>query len=91
MRRGGSMTVKVKWFATLVKRTKSREATTEVPHSPGLTPMKIFLDEGFSETDAESVMMLVNDAQSEPDHELQDGDRVEFMVSIQGGAVNDRT
>ena len=79
------MSVQVKWFATLVQRTKSRQPQTEVPHSDGLTPMKIFLDEGFNEVDAESVMMLVNDEQTDPDHQLADGDRVEFMVSIQGG------
>ncbi len=79
------MSVHVKWFATLVKRTRSRQAQTEVPHNDGLTPMKIFLDEGFNEVDAESVMMLVNDEQAEADHQLRDGDRVEFMVSIQGG------
>jgi molybdopterin converting factor small subunit len=79
------MSVHIKWFATLVKRTKSRQSETEVPFSEGLTPLKIFLDEGFNEVDAESVMMLVNDAQADPDQKLADGDRVEFMVSIQGG------
>jgi sulfur carrier protein ThiS len=79
------MAVQVKWFATLVKRTKSRLPQTEVQHRPGLTPLKIFLDEGFNDADAESVMMLVNDEQVEPDHAVNDGDRVEFMVSIQGG------
>lgn len=80
------MAIKVKWFATLVKRTKSRQQETEVDYFEGLTPLQIFLDEGFNEADAESVMMIVNDEQAEGDTPLQDGDRVEFMVSIQGGA-----
>lgn len=79
------MSVHVKWFATLVSRTKSRMSETEVPYSEGLTPMKIFMDEGFSEVDADAVMMLVNDNQAQPDTALNDGDRVEYMVSIQGG------
>ena len=80
------MAIKVKWFATLVKRTKSRQQETEVDYVEGLTPLQIFLDEGFNEADAESVMMIVNDEQAEGDTPLKDGDRVEFMVSIQGGA-----
>ena len=79
------MAVQVKWFATLVKRTKSKQPTTEVAHEPGLTPLKIFMDEGFNHADAESVMMLINDSQVDSDTAVQDGDRVEFMVSIQGG------
>lgn len=79
------MSIHVKWFATLVKRTKSRQAETEVDHHEGITPLRIFLDEGFTEADAESVMVLVNDEQSDSDRRLADGDRLEFMVSIQGG------
>ena len=53
----------------------------------GLTPLAIFLGEGFSEADAEAVMVIVNDAQAARGSELRDGDRVEFMVSIQGGSA----
>ena len=80
------MTVQVKWFATLAKRTKSRRAQTQVAFHQGLTPMKIFLDEGFRDDDADHVTMLVNDEHVEPDLSLSDGDRVEYMVSIQGAA-----
>jgi molybdopterin converting factor small subunit len=79
------MAVQVKWFATLVKRTKSKQATTQVEWQPGLTPLGVFLAEGFNNADAESVMILVNDAQSDLEHALVDGDRLEFLVSIQGG------
>lgn len=79
------MAVQVKWFATLIKRTKSKQPMTEVPWQPGITPLSIFLAEGFNTADAESVMVIVNDAQSDLEHRLQDGDRLEFMVSIQGG------
>jgi sulfur carrier protein ThiS len=30
-------------------------------------------------------MPVVNDVQVKPDHPLEDGDRVELLVSIQGG------
>ena len=79
------MTVHVKWFATLVKRTRSKQATTEVEWRAGLTPHDVFLGEGFNGADAESVLVLINDSQAEMDGTLSDDDRLEFMVSIQGG------
>jgi molybdopterin converting factor small subunit len=77
--------VQVKWFATLVKRTKSKKPMTEVEWRDGLSPLDIFKAEGFSEADAEAVMVVINDTQSEMHTPLREGDRLEFMVSIQGG------
>ncbi|MBI2767229.1 MAG: MoaD/ThiS family protein [Chloroflexi bacterium] len=79
------MAVQVKWFATLVKRTKSKKPVTEADWHAGLTPHDVFLAEGFNDADAESVMVLINDTQSEMQAALADGDRIEFLVSIQGG------
>lgn len=79
------MTVHVKWFPTLVKRTQSKQAATEVDWRPGLTAHTVFRGEGFSDADAESVLVLINDSQAEGSDILKDGDRLEFMVSIQGG------
>ena len=79
------MAVQVKWFATLVKRTRSKQATTEVEWHNGLTPREVFLGEGFNDADAESVLVLINDSQAEMGDVLKDADRLEFMVSIQGG------
>lgn len=79
------MSVQVKWFPTLVKRTKSKQAQTEVDWREGLTARDIFLDEGFAPADMEAVMVILNDAQADTESRVADGDRVEFMVSIQGG------
>lgn len=79
------MAVPVKWFPTLVKRTKSKQDRTEVEWRPGLTPLDIFKAEGFNDADAESVMVVVNDTQVEMSTALDDGERLEFLVSIQGG------
>ncbi|MBE0611043.1 MAG: MoaD/ThiS family protein [Dehalococcoidia bacterium] len=79
------MTVSVTWFPTLVKRTRSKQPQTVVDWRAGLTPREVFLAEGFNEADAEAVMVIVNDAQAGHDDALKDGDRLEFMVSIQGG------
>jgi sulfur carrier protein ThiS len=81
------MSVQVKWFPTLVKRTKSKQDRTTVNWHEGLTPKEIFLEEGFSAADMEAVMVILNDTQVDSDTRLNDGDRVEFMVSIQGGGV----
>ena len=79
------MAVEVKWFPTLIKRTKSKQATTTVDWSAGLTPLAVFTAEGFNEADAEAVMVVINDSQAEQTTVLKDGDTLEFMVSIQGG------
>lgn len=79
------MTVHVKWFPTLIKRTHSKQASTEVEWRAGLTPHSVFRAEGFSDADAESVLVLINESQADNTDALKDGDRLEFMVSIQGG------
>ena len=79
------MSVEVKWFATLVKRTKSRQPVTTVEWREGLKPLDVFMAEGFNEADAEAVLVLVNGEQAEQDTLLADGDELEFMVSIAGG------
>lgn len=76
----------VQWFPTLVKRMKSKQARTEVAWLEGLTPLDVFLAEGFNKADAEVVMVVINDAQASMDTALGESDRLEFLVSIQGGA-----
>lgn len=79
------MAVEVKWFPTLVKRTKSKKALTVVEWRDGLRPLDVFTAEGFNEADAEAVMVIINDEQADQHTVVKDGDTVEFMVSIQGG------
>jgi len=79
------MAIQVKWFPTLVKRMNSKTDRTEVAWHPALTPLEVFLAEGFNQADAESVMVIINDAQAELDTKLAETDKLEFMVSIQGG------
>ena len=79
------MAIQVKWFPTLIKRTKSKQAETEVAWREGLTAHAVFLAEGFNDADAEAVLVLINDAQADMADVLKDSDRLEFMVSIQGG------
>lgn len=78
--------VEITLHPLLAKRASSRQERRSIAFRPGLTPLALLEDEGFSAVDAEAVMVLRNDAQIEADTLLADGDRVEFMVGIQGGA-----
>lgn len=77
--------VTVKFHPLLAKRATSRTETRTVAYRPGLTPLALLQDEGFSAVDAEAVMILRGDVQIEPETPIQDGDALEFMVGIQGG------
>jgi hypothetical protein len=52
---------------------------------PGLTPLAIFLDEGFEQADADPVLAIVNGTQTTMEAELNEGDEVEFLIGISGG------
>jgi hypothetical protein len=80
------MSVEVHWFATLIKRTRSRQQVTTVPWRAGLTPLQILLDEGLSDTDAEAVLPVIDEKQIELTDILTDGAVLELLVSIAGGA-----
>jgi molybdopterin converting factor small subunit len=80
------MPIEVRWFPTLIKRTRSKQAVTSVEFGAGLTPLAVFMAEGFNRADAEAVMVVINDSQAGLEDALADGDKLEFMVSIQGGA-----
>ncbi len=77
--------IDVKLHPLLAKRATSHQESRAVPYRPGLTPLALLQDEGFSAVDADAVMILRGDTQIEPDTALNDGDRLEFMVGIQGG------
>lgn len=77
--------VKVRLFPTLAQRSNSGQERYELPYQPGMTPADIIRREGFTGEDAEYIVVMVNNEQSDPDRALQDGDQVELLVSIQGG------
>ena len=79
------MAVDVKFFPLLAKRTTSRSETLTVPYADGMRPMDILRAEGFSDTDAEAILVLVNNTQADLDAPIADGDHLEFMIGISGG------
>jgi len=79
------MAVQVKMFMTLVPLSKSKRGQYEVDWRPGLTPKDLLDAEEFSSDDQDAIAVVVNSEQALPDRELQDGDRVDLLVNLQGG------
>lgn len=77
--------IAVKLFITLVPRSRTKQPSFNVEYTPGMTAADIMAREGFVGHDAEGIMPVVNDVQAKPEQPLEDGDRVELLVSIQGG------
>ncbi len=80
------MAVNVTLFPLLARRAASKQEHLSVPYRTGLRVRDIVAAEGFSETDAEAIMVLVNDRQGDLDGALNDGDQVELRIAIAGGA-----
>ncbi|MXY78820.1 MAG: hypothetical protein F4Y94_03820 [Chloroflexi bacterium] len=78
--------VHVRMFTTLVALSKTKQPSFDVEWREGMTVADIVAAEGFSEQDAEAIAAIVNSEQSESDRTLHDGDEVEFIVNLQGGA-----
>ena len=82
------MTVEVRWFSTLVKRTRSQLPRTIVVWEQGASPRTVFKGEGFSDVDADHVIAVINGTQVDMDSPLNDGDDLEFLIGISGGALD---
>ena len=80
------MPVHVRMFTTLVALSKTKQPKFDIDWRAGMTVGDIVAAEGFSEQDAEAIAAVVNREQSEFDRTLHDGDEVEFIVNLQGGA-----
>src|SRR6185503_2141167 len=61
------MTVEVRWFSTLVKRTRSQLPRTIVVWEQGASPRTVFKGEGFSDVDADHVIAVINGTQVDMD------------------------
>jgi sulfur carrier protein ThiS len=73
-------------FTTLVALSKTKQPSFDVDWREGMTVAEIVAAEGFSGQDAEAIAAIVNSEQSDFDRTLHDGDEVEFIVNLQGGA-----
>ena len=80
------MAVQVKLFMTLVPLSKTQRPTFEVDWTDGLTVKDLLDAEGFSEQDQEAIAAVINDTQAQHGDALNDGDRVDLLVNMQGGS-----
>ncbi len=80
------MPIQVKLFTTLINLSKTKQPQFEIEWREGLTVRDLIDAEGFSGRDAEAIAAVVNMEQAEPGTVLHDGDRVELLVNLQGGA-----
>ena len=79
------MAVQVKLFMTLIPLSKTTRPTFEIDWSDGLTIKDLLNAEGFSEQDQEAIAAVINNVQAQHDDVLNDGDRVDLLVNLQGG------
>lgn len=79
--------ITVKLYDLLQERSLSGKETYEIPYHEGMTPLDVIRREGFSGEEAQAILALVNDEQSAKDRPLKDGDRVELVMAMVGGAV----
>ena len=76
--------IKVKLFATLADRSRSRKKDFEMAADGPLRVIDIIKDQlpaGWEEY----VLAVVNGQHVELDHQVKDGDQVELMLAVVGG------
>lgn len=76
--------ISVTMFATVVDRSKSKRRNFEAPYSDGMTAFDIARSE-FSDSDLESIMVMVNGKHVPLETVLADGDSVALALVIAGG------
>ena len=81
------MAVRIRLFSTLVALSNTKEPQFEIPWLDGMRVADVVAEEGFSEQDAEAIAAIVNGEQALFEQVLADGDEVEFIVNLQGGAA----
>jgi sulfur carrier protein ThiS len=78
--------IHVKFYNLLAERSLSGREKYEVPFEDGLRAIDLIHREGFQGEEAEAIVVLVNDEQSTRDARLSDGERIEFLINMVGGA-----
>jgi len=78
--------IRVKLYNLLAERSLSGRDQYELLYEAGLRPIDIIRREGFGGDEAEAIVVLVNEEQATRETPLSDGDRVELMINMVGGA-----
>lgn len=80
------MPVSLRMPDILAERSRSGLLRLTIPHHDGLTARDVVVAEGFSAEEAEAILVMVNGVQAEPSTPVQDGDTVELVIQMVGGA-----
>jgi len=83
---GTEAMVHVRLMPLLAQRSTSRTQEIAFPFRSGCTPAAILLAEGFPLRDQEAITAVVNGSRADLEQPLADGDQIEFVVAIRGGA-----
>jgi hypothetical protein len=80
------MAVNVRMPDILAERSKSGQMRLALPHHEGMVARDIVAAEGFSPEEAEAILVIVNGSQGAADTAVHDGDTVELVIQMVGGA-----
>lgn len=80
------MPVNVRMPDILAERSKSGQLRVSIAHREGMTARDVVIDEGFSPDEAEAILVMVNGIQAKPSTPVRDGDTVELVIQMVGGA-----
>ncbi len=80
------MTVNLRMPDILAERSRSGQLRLTKPHRAGMTARDVVTDEGFSADEADAILVMVNGVQATPATPVSDGDTVELVIQMVGGA-----
>jgi len=70
----------------VAEMSRSGKSRVEIPYRAGLTVASVVLDEGLSAEQSELLMVMINSEHAEIESPLRDGDVVDLILPIAGGA-----
>ena len=73
-------------YNLLAERSLSGKESYEVEFAEGMVAADIIHKEGFFGDEEAAIVVILNDEQATRQTVLSDGDRVEFMINMVGGA-----
>lgn len=80
------MTVNLRMPDILAERSRSGQLRLTKPYRAGMTARDVVTDEGFSADEADAILVMVNGVQATPATPVSDGDTVELVIQMVGGA-----
>ena len=80
------MALTVRMQDILAERSRSGQLRMEMPFEPGMVARDVVAREGFSGEEAGAIVVMVNSQQAADDTPLHDGDVVELVTQMVGGA-----